>query len=107
LQHAGYEVLEAGDGAEAIRLFEERDARIDLLATDTIMPSLGGRDLALAVRRRQPDLPVLFMTGHFEGVEADELTAMGRSALLLKPVSVKRLTRAVRDLLDGRPISSR
>ena len=107
LQHAGYEVLEAGDGAEAIRLFEEHDARIDLLATDTIMPSLGGRDLALAVRRRQPDLPVLFMTGHFEGVDADELTSMGRSALLLKPVSVKRLTRAVRDLLDGRPISSR
>ncbi len=66
LRSAGYQVLEASNGEEALALGERRVAELDLVITDRIMPRLGGDGLATQLRRARADLPVLFMSGYAE-----------------------------------------
>jgi len=61
---AGYDVLEASGGAEALRVAEAHGARIDGLVTDVVMPHMGGRELADRLRSRAPRLAVIYMTGY-------------------------------------------
>jgi CheY-like chemotaxis protein len=63
LTKGGFRVLDAGSGADALRLLEKHGAGIDLLVTDLWLPGMDGRRLAAEVRGRQPAVPVLFVTG--------------------------------------------
>ena len=63
LSEAGYDVRAAHDAKEALELLAV-DGRLDLLVTDISMPVMGGKDLAAAVRRLVPEVPVLYMTGY-------------------------------------------
>jgi DNA-binding response OmpR family regulator len=65
LETAGWTVLTAADGAEALRFYEQHRARIVLLLTDVTMPNIDGLELAERVLRINSQLPVLFMTGGF------------------------------------------
>jgi CheY-like chemotaxis protein len=107
---AGYEVLEAGDGEEALRVAEAHPAPIHLLLTDVVMPRLNGVELAGQLTGRRPDTKVLYMSG-FAVVGARQDQAGGPSlepgALILpKPFSAEALTRKVREVL-GLPSPSR
>jgi PAS domain S-box-containing protein len=64
LGEAGYAVLEASSGQEAIEVAERFRDRIDLLLTDVVMPGLGGRETARRLREARPGLKVLFMSGY-------------------------------------------
>jgi two-component system cell cycle sensor histidine kinase/response regulator CckA len=66
LTNGGYRVRTAVNGAEGLRLFQEHGC--DLLLTDVIMPEITGPKLAELVRRKRPDLPVLFMSGYSNGL---------------------------------------
>ncbi|HET9985649.1 MAG TPA: PAS domain S-box protein [Longimicrobiales bacterium] len=103
LDGAGYRVLEAAGGAEAIRLTLDAAApRIDLLLTDLVMPQMSGVELARRLTRRQPDLKVLFMSGY----AADTIERQGAlgpdTPFLEKPFTPPGLTRAVREVLEAR-----
>ena len=63
---AGYDVLQAADGLEALRLATNYRGRIDVLVTDVIMPYLNGVELARQVRAKRPDVKVIFISGHIE-----------------------------------------
>jgi len=63
LEAAGYAVMAACDGRQALALCENRNYTIDLLLTDINMPDIGGLKLACQVSEIVPDLPVIFMTG--------------------------------------------
>jgi two-component system cell cycle sensor histidine kinase/response regulator CckA len=63
LADAGYTVLEAGDGEEALALLREGEP-VDIVLTDIRMPRLDGFGLVKAAREIYPDLPVIFMTGY-------------------------------------------
>ncbi|GAB4243354.1 MAG: hypothetical protein Kow00129_02440 [Thermoleophilia bacterium] len=65
LRGYGYEVFEAGDGAEGLDIFAGRP-EISLLITDVVMPKMNGPELAREVRLRRPDLPVLYISGYAE-----------------------------------------
>ena len=100
LQRAGYTVLSAPDGVEAMRLISESGGRIDLLVTDVVMPGLGGRDLVAHVRDTYPDLRVLFVSGYTEeGVRRHGVLDV-ESAFLEKPFTAERLAQKVREVLD-------
>jgi PAS domain S-box-containing protein len=100
LQQAGYTVLEAARGAEALRIADTHEGSIDLLLTDVVMPGLGGRDLADAVRARRPPIKVLYMSGFTDDAVVRHGVSVAADALLQKPFSPLALTRKVRSVLD-------
>ncbi len=104
LRHYGYEVLEARDGEEALRV-ARRDRRRDihLLITDVVMPGLSGRDLAWQLATERPEMRVLYTTGYAETVTMR--TGLERDVpLLSKPFLPNDLIRAVREILDTPPL---
>jgi two-component system cell cycle sensor histidine kinase/response regulator CckA len=64
LESQGYQVLEAPNGATALQLLEDSAApKVSLVLTDLRMPVMDGRQLAAALARRHPSLPIVFMSG--------------------------------------------
>ncbi len=100
LAGAGYEVVEAEDGEEAIRKFEAHRARIALCLLDVVMPRKNGREAAEAIRALAPDVPILFASGY----AADVLEARGHGSpdpeVIAKPISPAELLQRVRERLD-------
>ena len=87
LEEHGSQVLRATSAAEGLRLFEQAGA--DAVLSDMVMPGgMDGLDLARAVRQRQPDLPVVLMTGYSQA--AGEATEEGYP-LLRKPFTMPTL----------------
>ena len=102
LKNAGYDVLAAGDGTEALVLYEEHRDDIDGVVTDIVMPGLGGRGLARQIREHDAELPIVFISGHHE--ETPETLQLGTGAALLqKPFSVDALVDAVGRLVGAHP----
>ncbi|MFH1217758.1 MAG: PAS domain S-box protein [Pseudomonadota bacterium] len=106
LSEAGYHVLTAGDGNAALTIFEERKGEIDLLATDLIMPVMGGKVLSKMIRLHAPWLPILYMTGHSFDIDTDELKNISDTMLMQKPFSLEQFSRTVRTLLDSQKRNS-
>jgi two-component system, cell cycle sensor histidine kinase and response regulator CckA len=100
LQRAGYTVLSAPDGVEAIRLIGESGGDVRLLVTDVVMPGLGGRDLVTHVRDSYPELRVLFVSGYTEEGIRRHGVLDTESAFLEKPFTAERLAQKVREVLD-------
>ncbi len=96
LRDAGYTVLEAGDGAEALDILAA--AGVDLLITDIQMPRMNGYQLAEAAIARWPNLKILMVTGYArETVPACIASAVLRT--LQKPFDIDRLPGVVAELL--------
>jgi two-component system, cell cycle sensor histidine kinase and response regulator CckA len=94
LTGAGYTVVPARYGSEALELAERHD--IDLLLTDVVMPGLSGPETARALRERLPTLPVLFMSGYAPETEGSVVGA----ELIRKPFQPRELLAAVRHALS-------
>ncbi|HEY0021545.1 MAG TPA: PAS domain S-box protein [Longimicrobium sp.] len=99
LSGAGYRVMDAADGAQALHVAAECDGALDLLLTDVVMPRMGGRDLADEVARRWPGLPTLFMSGYTDDALADHGVLDPTVMLLEKPFSREALLEHVREAL--------
>lgn len=101
LVDAGFEVLAANDGQEAVDL-AVGGAAFDLLLTDLRMPRLDGKALIARLRAERPDLPVVVMTGFPPPGGAASLQAgHGPLRLLTKPIGLMPLIAAIRDVLGG------
>ena len=101
LQGAGYTVLEAGDGEEALRVAGSFTGPIHLLLTDVIMPRLGGPELARRLQPLHPDMRVLFMSGYTDG-DISSYGGLGtETSLLQKPFQPLVLARRVREVLEA------
>ncbi len=98
----GFEVLSAGNGAEAIATLDRLAGPLDLLITDVVMPGMRGSEIARALRARLPTLPVLFMTGYPEFRNDDEHALDTEVNVLLKPFTPAQLVRRVQKLLADR-----
>jgi len=98
LNSAGYRVLIAGDADEAARTYDAQLGEVDLLLSDVILPGESGRALAARLRRDNPRLKVLLITGYIEQMSPP---AAGTEECLAKPFSVEVLLRKVREVLDG------
>jgi two-component system, cell cycle sensor histidine kinase and response regulator CckA len=96
----GYDVLEANDGQDALRLCGSHPGAIHLLLTDVIMPSMNGRDLARQVLELRPGVKVLFMSGYTHDALAPHGVLEEGIELLEKPFTVEDLGRRVRAVLD-------
>ena len=85
LEAAGYTVLAAGSGQDALELAEGREGPIDLLLTDVLMPGLNGPELARTLRASRPDLAVLYISGYSADVLAAQELRAEEVDLLEKP----------------------
>ncbi|MBI3202196.1 MAG: response regulator [Myxococcales bacterium] len=103
LRAAGFEVLSAGSGAEALSTCEGYAGDIDLLLTDVVMPKMSGRELADQLRRARPSLRVLYMSGYADDAITDHGVLDPQTKLIGKPFSAAELTHKVREALDEPP----
>ncbi len=100
LRKSGYQVLEAGDASEAIRLSAEHQGPIPLMITDVVMPRMGGRELATLLHQSRPAMRVLYMSGYTDDSVVRQGLLDPVTAFIQKPFTTQALERRVRDLLD-------
>ena len=101
LSGAGYRVLTADGGAQALELAAGHEGVIDLLVSDVVMPGMLGKELAETLVGVRPETRVLYMSGYAQPVLASQGTLEPGVALLEKPFTAADLLSAVRDRLDG------
>lgn len=98
LEEAGYRVLRAKDGLEAVALVEQHGAEVALVLLDVVMPGLSGPEARRAIRALLPDMTFLFTSGYSDGVNAAGIAP--EEQVLHKPYEPDELLRIVRRALD-------
>lgn len=101
LESGGYTVIEAHNGAEALRLANENKSSIDLLVTDMVMPGMTGRELAQRLQHQHSGLGVIYMSGYTEHAAAETVKMEANMRLLTKPFSRGSILRAVQEALHA------
>ena len=100
LRGAGYTVLVAKDGREAIELFQTHIDEIDALVFDVVMPRRNGREAYEAIEKARPGMPVLFCSGCSEELLQWEYAPAAGGGILQKPYTRTTLLRTLRGILD-------
>ena len=100
LRRMGYKVLQAKNGLEALRLFQENKEDISLVILDLIMPEMSGKECLKQILKLKPDAKVLISSGYTLDQSPSELLDLGACAILQKPYQMERLLRVVRKALD-------
>jgi len=100
LSAAGYRVLEASDGAMALRIAAEEVGEIDLVLTDVEMPTLGGRGMVDELHELSPGMRVLFMSGYTDNEILRRGIRTSETDFLQKPFTAEALCAAVRAVLS-------
>ncbi len=95
----GYTVLEAGSGVEALEVMEENNGHVDLVVSDVVMPEMDGPTLLGELRKTNPDLKIIFISGYAEEAFNKNLNEDEKFVFLPKPFSLKQLAAAVKDTL--------
>lgn len=104
LEDAGFTVLTATNGAEALAIYRDAGDVVDGIITDVVMPVMEGPELARAVLADTPDLPILFLSGYSAEDSWHSLAEGPHRALLPKPVQAARLFDVLASLLDLTPV---
>lgn len=102
LARAGYRVLEASHGQEAVALLAEQRGAVDAVVSDLVMPVMGGRELVAWMAVEHARVPVVLVSGYSEDIGG---LAERVATVLAKPYSPAELTRAVAEALRRRPIA--
>jgi two-component system cell cycle sensor histidine kinase/response regulator CckA len=100
-----YEVLSASNGAEALKLIEKKEGKIDLVLSDLIMPGMSGVSLYKRLVEDFPEIEVMVMTGYPLKEDTRELLEKGGITWLAKPMHMRSLVRAIQKVLNSTPIS--
>ena len=98
LMREGYQVTLARHGADALDIAARLSHPIELVVTDLVMPGLGGREVAEALREKNPSLPVLFISGYDPDPVMLDASAQAHTAFLAKPFTGSALLAQVRQL---------
>ncbi len=100
LESSGYKVLLARNGVEALALCAGYDGKIDLVASDVVMPEMSGRPLVEELAETRAETKVLFMSGYTDDDVMRRGVLDGRTAFIQKPFTATQFATKVRDVLD-------
>ncbi len=102
LEDAGFTILEASNGREALDVLERAADRVDIVLTDLVMPEMDGRELIRILGDRRPGLPVVSMSGYAAAASIGPRGEEGAAGFLAKPFSPRQLVAKIREVLDAR-----
>jgi two-component system cell cycle sensor histidine kinase/response regulator CckA len=101
LTSRGYTVLQAANGVEAIEVLEKVGGEIDLVVSDVVMPEMDGPALLKELRRRNPEIKFIFVSGYAEDAFAKSLPEGKPPDFLAKPFTLKQLVAAVKQTMSS------
>ncbi|GBF26125.1 sensor kinase CckA [bacterium MnTg02] len=101
LASRGYDVLEASTGVEALAVMDAHEGPVDLVVSDVVMPEMDGPSLLKKLRKHNPDIKIIFISGYAEDAFRRNLEEDDEFVFLPKPFSLKQLAAAVKETLDG------
>jgi two-component system cell cycle sensor histidine kinase/response regulator CckA len=101
LQSYGYKVLDACDGAQAIRSAQQHQGPIDLVVSDVVMPGMGGRQLTERLAALRPAIKVLYLSGYTDDAVVRHGVLTAQTHFLQKPFTPAALANKVREVLDA------
>ncbi len=101
LEQLGYEVEVAHDGEEALSRFTASPHNFDAVISDYLMPRMNGLELATALIRVRPDLPVVLVTGFIDNLPEGMIRAAGVREILRKPITARELAEALAAVFSG------
>ena len=94
-------MFEAASGEAALAIVAEKGDEISLVISDVVMPEMDGPTLLGELRRRQPDIKFVFVSGYAEDAFAKNLPADAKFGFLPKPFSLKQLATVVKEVLEA------
>jgi PAS domain S-box-containing protein len=101
LKELGYQVFPALSGRQAIELYREKMVDLDLVALDMIMPEMNGKETYNALKRINPDVKVLLVSGYSLNKQIEELMAQGCNGFIQKPFDIVQLSHKLREVLEN------
>ncbi len=101
LTRAGYTVVVASDGPDALKQAEAHEGPLHLLLTDVVMPGLGGRAVADRVSELRPGIKVIYMSGYVDDAVVRAGVLLEGVNFLQKPFTLEGLTSKIREVLDA------
>jgi PAS domain S-box-containing protein len=101
LRELGYQVIPALGGKEAVELYKEKMVDLDLVALDMIMPEMNGKDTYDALKRINPAVKVLLVSGYSQNKQIDELMDQGCNGFIQKPFDIVQLSQKLREVLEN------
>jgi len=104
LRKLGYQVTPALGGKEAVKLYKEKMVDFDLVALDMIMPEMNGKDTYDALKKINPAVKVLLVSGYSQNKQIDELMDQGCHGFIQKPFDIVQLSQKLREVLEERPL---
>jgi two-component system, cell cycle sensor histidine kinase and response regulator CckA len=99
LKRAGYKVLIAVNGNEALNSYAKKRDKISSVILDLIMPEMGGKECLVKLHEIDPDAEILITSGYYTTEIAREITESGAACFILKPYDIKQMLTEVRDVL--------
>jgi CheY-like chemotaxis protein len=100
LRKLGYQVVPALSGKEAIALYKEKMVDFDLVALDMIMPEMNGKDTYDALKKINPEVKVLLVSGYSLNKQIEELMDKGCNGFIQKPFDILQLSQKLRKVLE-------
>jgi two-component system cell cycle sensor histidine kinase/response regulator CckA len=101
LKSRGYTVIEAGNGVEALEELSRQGDVVDLVVSDVVMPEMDGPTLLKELRKRNPDIKIIFVSGYAEEAFEKSLPDPNQFEFLPKPFTLKQLVAKVKDTMAG------
>ncbi|MCP4104118.1 MAG: response regulator [Desulfobacteraceae bacterium] len=101
-EYLGYQVSSYHRSADALEAFRTAPDNFDIVITDMTMPNITGDQLAVELKKIRSDIPIILCTGFSKKIEGRKASEIGVDKVLLKPIGMKYLANAVRDVLDNR-----
>jgi CheY-like chemotaxis protein len=113
LKRLGYNVMQAGNGLEALAVADQHAGKIDIVLTDVVMPRMGGPEMVEKLRQKREGFAVIFMSGYTDGAILENAKIGSGAILLNKPFSTELLALRIREVQrntgdpDGKQFAAR